>query len=152
MLIAMVKNTMVRIVKTTKFQERITSLTGAIQGFTTWFNGLPPIVQEIAVWSAIFAAGLGPVIFGIGQILIGIAAMIALSAQLAVIWGAILVVAPWIAIVALLVALGVVFTKLQTMAGGFGNALMVVGGVILDFILYRNFLVIYKYNTFDFKT
>jgi len=123
------------IVKTTKFQERITSLTGALQDFTVWFNGLPPIVQEIAVWSAIFAAGLGPVIFGVGQILIGIAAMIALSAQLAVIWGAILAIAPWLALVAMLVGLAAVFTKLQMMAGGFGNALMVVGGVILDFIL-----------------
>jgi len=123
------------IVKTTKFQERITSLTGTIQGFTKWFEGLPPIVQEIAVWSAIFAAGLGPIIFGIGQILIGIAAMIALSSQLAVIWRAILVVAPWLALAAMLVGLAAVFTKLQTMAGGFGNALMVVGGVILDFIL-----------------
>lgn len=123
------------IVKTTKFQDRITSLTKAIQGFTEWFNGLPPIVQEIAVWSAIFAAGLGPIIFGLGQILIGVAALIAFSAQLAIIWGAILVAAPWIALVALLVGLVAVFTKLQMMAGGFGNALMVVGGVILDFIL-----------------
>lgn len=123
------------IVKTTKFQERITSLTNAIQGFVKWFNGLPPIVQEIGVWTAIALAGLGPLLMILGQILIGIAALIAFSAQLAVIWGVIAAVAPWVALVALLIGLATVFTKLQIMAGGFGNALMVVGGVILDFIL-----------------
>lgn len=134
------------IVKTTRFQARITSLTESIQGFTKWFNALPPGLQEIGVWAAILIAALGPIIFGFGQLVIGMGVMVALAPQIAAGFAAITAAAPWLLLVGLLAGVAFLFIKLMDNVGGFKNAIILLGASITDGLLLPMRLVAKVWN------
>lgn len=112
---------------TSGLMDALIAFTRALAKVANAFVGLSPQMQKFIVFALIITAALGPILFAFGQLLIIIPA-------LAASWGAIAVAAPWIAIAAALGGAVWAFKKLSDMAGGFKNAMLVLGGVILDMV------------------
>ncbi len=123
------------IAKTLDLNSRVRLFSDTITGLAKAFNGLPAPVKEVAIWAGVAGVAIGPVVTGIGQMVIGMGLMVALAPQIAAGFATILVAAPWLALAALVVGIGVQFYRLVKAVGGVGNALKVLGALVIDVLL-----------------
>lgn len=123
------------IAKTLDLNKRVRGFSDSINSLAAGFTKLPAPVKDFAVWAGIAGIALGPVIMGIGQIAITIGVIVALMPKIIAGFAAITAAAPWLLLVGLVIGIGILFKKLVDNAGGFKNALMLLGTTIIDFVL-----------------
>jgi len=123
------------IAKTLDLNSRVRLFSDTINGLANSFNQLPAPIKEIAIWSAIGVAALGPIVAGVGQLIIGLGVMVALAPQIATGFAMITAAAPWLLLAAIVVGIGIMFKKLMDNVGGFKNAIILLGTTILDMLL-----------------
>lgn len=123
------------IAKTLDLNARVRLFSDSITGLANGFNMLPAPVKEFAIWAGVAGVAVGPVISGIGQMIIGMGLMAALTPQIAAAFALVLAAAPWVALAGLVVFIGVQLYKLVKAVGGVGNALKVLGSLVLDVLV-----------------
>jgi tape measure domain-containing protein len=105
-----------------------------IQELQIWFSALSPTQQKFIVWAGIALALLGPLLIIFGQI----------AMALTFLGGVLAAVTLAGSVLFFQFALGAIvlgdliwqFSKLADMAGGIGNAFMVMGAAIVDFLIW----------------
>lgn len=123
------------IAKTLDLNAKVRGFSDTINSLANAFKALPAPVKDVVVNIGLGLVLVGPLITGIGQIVIGMGLMVALGPQIAVAFGMMAAAAPFALWIAAIGAIIYLFYALSETVGGFGNAILLVGAMITDFLL-----------------
>lgn len=124
------------IAKTFQLNARFRAWGDTLNNLANGFNKLPQPIKDFAIYLGFAVVLLGPAVTFIGQMAIGMGILAALAPKVAAGFAAMgLSVAAFT-----LIAIGVyiiadAFTALSREAGGIGNALKILGGIVVDVLL-----------------
>lgn len=106
--------------------NKLESLGEWIKRLTEAFTRLDPQTQKFIVWAGLAAAAIGPLLVAFG----------ALAAAVAFVWTPLsAIVLLFAGAIALGATLGKTLADMTATFGGWGNTLMIIGGMILDFLI-----------------
>lgn len=123
------------IARTLDLNSRVRVFSDVIFNLAEGFKALPEPVKQFAAWAGVAGIVLGPLVAGIGQLAIGFGVLLVLLPKMAAGFAMVTAAAPWLLLVGVLVGIAVQFYRLVKAVGGFGNALKVLGALVLDVLL-----------------